>query len=247
MIAKAIIIFVLIAASSFAADIEIWNQANSNYDQGRYTEAIDGYRTFLERGYRFPEVYFNLGNAYFKDNKIGPAIASFRHSLKLAPSFTPAKENLDYARTFTVDRVEPKPRGFLLDLWYGLVDLISPSGYFILSIILYWILCAIGVFLINGYGRRELTVYILIFTSIAFITSVTITRFAVNHERNTRWGVVVAQSVDLREGPGDEFGKIFTGHEGLEIKIISARQKYILIELENGLKGWIPGESLTEI
>jgi hypothetical protein len=242
-----LVIFVALTQIVFASDEDIWDNANTAYDQGNYSMAIENYTTYLEHGHRLPEVYYNLGGAYFKDNKLGLAIASFRHSLKLDPAFTAAKENLAYVRSFAVDKVETKPRGFLVDIWYALAGVLSPGTNFILTLILYWLLSANISLLIIGYGKRELMIYLLVIIALLFIFSATITRFVVNQERNTRWGVVISPSVDLREGPGDEFEKIFTGHEGLEFKILNKREGYMLVELDSGLKGWMPQASLTEI
>jgi hypothetical protein len=242
-----VLFFTCLAASSQAADEDIWNKANAAYDQGDYVAAADGYTSFLERGHLLPEVYYNLGNAYFKQGKLGLAVASFRHALKLNPSYIAAKENLAYVSGYAVDKVEEKPRGFVLDIWYGLVSILTPQENFLASIIFYWILCAALTLLLIRYGKRELVIYLVIIAAFMFILSAAVTRFAINEERGAHWGVVIVSAIDLREGPGDEFEKIFTGHEGLEFKILSKRQNYCLVELSSGLKGWIPQASLTEI
>ncbi len=242
-----LILMVLSTSVCFGSNNDIWTKANTAYDQGDFSSAIDGYRKLLEHGHRHPAVYYNLGNAYFKKGKIGLAIAAYGHSLKIDPSFKLARENLEYVRKFTVDKVEEKAKGFLLNIWYGLVDLLPAEAYFAMTIIAYWTLCTIITFLMIGHGRKEFLTYLLILFSTVFILGIAISRFAVNETQNTKWGVIVVPSVELREGPGEEFEKIFTGHEGLEFKILSQRQDYYLIELGNGLKGWIPVTTLTEI
>lgn len=242
-----IFLFVFSCSMLLAADEEIWNRANAAYDQGDYNSAAENYTAYLERGHLLPEVYYNLGNAYFKQGKLGLAVASYHHSLKLNPSFKAARENLIFARSFAVDKVEEKPRGFLVDIWYNLVTILTPQANFGLSIFFYWLLCAAISMLLLNYGKRELVIYLVIIAAFMFILSATVTRFAINEERGAHWGVVIASAVDLRDGPGEEFEKIFTGHEGLEFKIISRRQNYCLVELASGLKGWIPQTSLTEI
>jgi hypothetical protein len=143
--------------------------------------------------------------------------------------------------------VEEKPRGFLLNIWYGLASLLPAPGYFILTIVFYWCLCLVITLLILGIGHKEFLIYSLILLIVVFILSVVVTRFVIDETVNTKWGVITVASVELREGPGEDFAKIFTGHEGLEFKILSRRQNYCLVELANGLKGWIEGSTLTEI
>lgn len=228
-------------------DQETWLAANSAYDNSDFRTAIEGYLKLLEKGIRTPEIYHNLGNAYFKTEQIGLAIAAFRHCLKIDHSYEPARENLEYVRKFAVDKVEEKPKGFLFNIWYGITGIFSPGGYFIFTIAVFWALIGLLSVFILGFGKKELLTYLLILLAILFIISSAITYSVVDDELNTKWGVLTATSAELREGPGEDFEKIFTGHEGLEFKILSQRQNYYLVELRNGLKGWIKSSLLTEI
>jgi tetratricopeptide (TPR) repeat protein len=248
--ATVLVVLVIILLGSVAlasTDKETWEAANSAYDNGDFASAIDNYRMLLDKGRRTPEVYYNLGNAYFKSNQIGLAIAAYRHSLMIDPAFYQAAENLAYVRQFVVDKVEEKPKGFLLNIWYGLERLLSPQGYFIFTMAVFWAVIAILSVLILGFGKREFLTYLLILFSILLILGVAITYSTVDRELNSKWGVLTATSATLREGPGEDFEKIFTGHEGLEFKILAYRQGYYLVELENGLKGWVRSSVLTEI
>jgi len=233
--------------AAYGTDEEIWTKANADFDQNNFESAINGYRLLLERGVRQPAVYYNLGGAYFKNDQIGMAIAAYLHCLKIDPSFTAAKENLEYVRRYTIDKVEEKPKGFLLNIWYGLIGILPAEWYFIFTIIVYWALCLIITLMIVGFGKKEILSYLLILSFIIFIIGVINTNFLIDETVNSKWGVITVASAELREGPGEDFGKIFTGHEGLEFKILSHRQGYYLVELANGLKGWIEGSTLTEI
>ncbi|MCD6161872.1 MAG: tetratricopeptide repeat protein [candidate division Zixibacteria bacterium] len=242
-----ICILMLPVSSASGSDQDIWEQANNAYDQNNFKEALDGYLLLLEHGNRSPSVYYNLGSAYFKNNQVGMAIAAYRLCLKLDPSFTKAQENLEYVRRYTVDKVEKPPKGFLLNLWSGMAGIFSAEEYFVFTIIIYWILSLIITLMILGIGKKEFLSYLLILLVVVFILSGVQTHFVINETINTKWGVLTAASAELREGPGEDFEKIFTGHEGLEFKILSQRQGYYLVELANGLNGWIKGATLTEI
>lgn len=243
-----LIILILLPSVLFAEnDQDIWLTANTAYDNSNFQTAIDNYLKLLERGIRTPEIYYNLGNAYFKIDQIGLSIAAFRHSLQIDHSFEPARENLEYVRKYTVDKVEEKPRGFLLNLWYNATGFFSPQGYFIFTLASFWALIALLSVFILGFSKKELLTYLLILLAIVFMLSSVVTYSVVDKELNTKWGVLTATSAELREGPGEDFERIFTGHEGLEFKILSQRQNYYLVELKSGLKGWIKSSLLTEI
>lgn len=242
-----ICILMLPLSSANGSDQDIWTKANEAYDQNNYKEAINDYLLLLEHGNRSPSVYYNLGSAYFKNNQIGMSIAAYRLSLKLDPSFTMAKENLEYVRKYVVDKVEKPPKGFLLNLWSGMAGLFSGEAYFLCTIIIYWGLGLVITVMILGIGKKEFLSYLLILLFAMFILGGVLTHFVINETVNTKWGVITAASAELREGPSEDFEKIFTGHEGLEFKILSQRQGYYLVELANGLNGWIKGATLTEI
>ena len=242
-----LLVFLIIVGPAHGSNEAVWSEANNAYDNNDFESAVAGYRALLERGIRKPEIYYNLGGAYFKNNQIGMAIAAYRHCLKIDPSFASAKENLDYVRGFTIDKVEGKPKGFLLNIWYGLAGMMSAESFFILTIVSFWSLVLSITSLLLGYGKKEFLTYLLIVLALVFILGAVITNFAIDETVNTKWGVITVVSAELKEGPGEDFEKIFTGHEGLEFKIISKRQGYFLVELANGLKGWIKGAVLTEI
>jgi len=231
-----LLILIFPADAVYGSDDDIWIKANFAYDQNNFDSAIEGYRLLLE-----------LGSAYFKNDQVGMAVAAFHHCLKINPSFKLAQENLDYVRKFTVDKVEKRDKGFMLDIWYSLAGTLKAEGHFVFTIAVFWGLCLVITLLLFGFGKKELLIYLLILLTAVFIFEVVITNFAIDETINTRWGVITVVSAELREGPGEDFGKIFTGHEGLEFKILSWRQGYYLVELANGLKGWIQETTLTEI
>jgi SH3-like domain-containing protein len=82
---------------------------------------------------------------------------------------------------------------------------------------------------------------------IVAIFSVTAAARRIKVDRLTQWGVLVEGSADIREGPGEDFDRIEIGHEGLEFKILDERENSYLVELKNGLKGWIDKETVLKI
>src|SRR3989339_1997616 len=93
-----LLIFSLMASGVFAdAD---FNAANKLYESGKYTESAAAYNTIIGDGNQSAEVYYNLGNSYFKEKKLGLAILSYEKALKISPRDPDIKYNLDFARSF---------------------------------------------------------------------------------------------------------------------------------------------------
>jgi tetratricopeptide (TPR) repeat protein len=239
--------FIALTQALGAENEQIWKDAADSYDKGQYRTAIDNYNTLMERGYNTPEVYYNLGNSYFKAGDLGRAIWSYRRALKLDSGFKQAKDNLNYVRTFNTDQISLKGRGFILDIWDFLSGLLSANGYLLLMTLGWW-LTALGAIyaIIRVNGSRRLY-YLLILPLFIVIFSAASAARRIDDERLTQWGVLIVESADIREGPGDEFNKVVVAHEGLEFRIIGVRENSCLIELENGLKGWVNKQAVLEI
>jgi len=244
-ILPAVMIF---AQVSLAAENQaLWKEAGDYYDQSKYASAIDDYSKLLERGYVNAEIYYNLANSYFKAGHIGNAIWGYRRALLLNPGFKPARANLDYVRSFNTDQIVLKKRGFILDIWDFLTSLLSSNGYLVLFAIAWWVAALAAVYLMIRMNGFKLPYYVLMAAMLIAIFSATSAVRRIKEDRLTRWGVLSKESVDIREGPGAEFQKIEVGHEGLEFKILGARENSYLIELGNGLKGWVDKQAAMEI
>jgi tetratricopeptide (TPR) repeat protein len=244
-----ILLIVLFGVSlSVAAENQaIWKEAADHYDRGEYRAAINNYNMLAERGLNSSRLYYNLGNSYFKANQLGYAIWSYRRALLLDPGFKQAKSNLQYIRTFNTDQVDLRGRGFILDIWDFFSGLLSTSGYLLLLMLGWWALAALVVYKIVWPSSKSWAYYLLIVPAVIIIFSSASAARRISEDRLTHWGVLAIDSADIREGPGIEFNRVEVGHEGLEFKILGNRENSFLIELGNGLKGWVDKQAVLEI
>jgi tetratricopeptide (TPR) repeat protein len=243
-----ILIVLAFGIPAYAADNQaLWQEAANYYDQANYKAAIDDYSKLIERGFENPQIYYNLGNSYFKNGELGRAIWSFRRAQLLDPGFKPASANLSYVRTFNTDQIAAKPQGFILDIWDTASSFLSANGYLLLFMIGWWVAAAILVFKIIRPGSPSWLYYLLIVPVVLIIFSGASAFRRIDEDRLTHWGVLVQETADIREGPGDEFNRVEVAHEGLELKILGTRENSYLIELGNGLKGWVTKKAVLEI
>jgi hypothetical protein len=240
-------ILILVIPACATDNTELWKNAASAYDQGNYQMAIDNYSKLLERGFVSPDLYYNLGNSYFKSHELGQAIWSYRRALALDPGFKQAKSNLAYVRTFNTDQIATQRRGFILDIWDFLSGLLTANGYLMLLMTAWWLFTIILIWKIIKLNGSTWPYYLLIVPLIVVIFSTASAARRINEDRLTHWGVLTQESADIREGPGEEFNKVEVGHEGLEFKILGIRESSYLIELENGVKGWVDKKAVLEI
>ncbi|MFQ5578720.1 MAG: tetratricopeptide repeat protein, partial [Anaerolineae bacterium] len=81
-------------------------QANRLYEAGQFAEAAQTYRQLIDRGLQNQVVYYNLGNAYFKQGDLGRAILNYRRAGRLVPRAPDIRANLTLARAQTVDAIQ---------------------------------------------------------------------------------------------------------------------------------------------
>ena len=242
---KSILIFVVLLSilhwnRGIAADNEtIWNEASEYYDEGNYSSAIANYHNLIDRGYTNSDLYYNLGNCYYKSSQIGMAIWAYRRALSINPGMEQARTNIEFARKMNLDKIETAEGGFITDIWRFLIGMFDYNEFLIIFTVTWWILAALAALLIFRGNFASWPYYLLIAAVILAIFSATAAAGRIKIDRFTTWGVLVDNAADIREGPGKEYERIEIGHEGLEFKIIGEREESYLVELENGLKGWI--------
>ena len=160
---KAILLILLLVGGVFslsakeltqAEQVEIWNSANDAYGKGAYDEAIVAYDSLLASGYESAKLYYNLGNAYFKNNRIGKAILNYNRALQLAPSSEDIQYNLQVANAHTVNRIDAVPEFFLTTWFRSLRTMFNSNGWAVLSLIFLGItLAGAMVYLLSGTVR----------------------------------------------------------------------------------------------
>ncbi|UCC80134.1 MAG: tetratricopeptide repeat protein [Candidatus Zixiibacteriota bacterium] len=244
-----IVLFLILTCSHcFAVDNKtLWDQAADFYDKGNYPSAISSYLRLIEKEYFSSEIYHNLGNAYFKNGQYGRAIWAYRKALTYDPDLEQARTNLEFARSMNLDRIEVREGGFIADIWDFLTGLWGYNEYLIALAIIWWVLGALAALLIYRGNFASWPYYLLIAGLIVAIFSAAAAARRIKIDRLTAWGVLVENAADIREGPGEDFERIEIGHEGLEFKILGEREDSYLIELKNGLKGWIDKEAVLKI
>ena len=105
------LVFVASCTLVFGQDnTALFESANKAYNDGNFTEAIAQYKEILETGNHSAAIYYNLGNAYYKSNEIGPSVYYFEKALQLSPNDEDILNNLAYAKNMTIDAIEPLPK-----------------------------------------------------------------------------------------------------------------------------------------
>src|ERR1035437_2179813 len=127
--------------------------ANSLYAKGDYTNAAKQYEKILSTNKVAPELYFNLGNAYYKSNEVGHSILNYERALKLSPSFDDAKFNLELTQLKVVDNIVPSPTFFIGRWIQNLIKLLTSNQWLFISFSVFIIFLILIFLFIFGPSR----------------------------------------------------------------------------------------------
>jgi tetratricopeptide (TPR) repeat protein len=224
----------------------LFAEANSLYQKGEYTNAERFYLQLLDKGIDSGALFYNLGNACFKQKKLGEAIYYWKKTLQKLPGDPDARENLDLAGLLVVDRIEVPADPVPLRWMDGLVHRLTMGQDGWIAVLLF---AAANVFfaayLMSGRPKWATRALIVSFAT-AFLALLFGCSFAWKvYERNYRLeGVVVEQKADVRSGPGTENVTVFTIHEGILLRIRGETEGWYQVSLPNGWSGWLPRSSV---
>ena len=220
-------------------------EGNRHYEQGDYAAAGSAYQRIIDYGVRNKIVYYNLGNARFKQGQLGEAILAYERGLNLDPGDREARENLAYAASLTVDRAEDPEPSFPRRAVRWLVSrTTAPEDAWLLLLAVYLLgaASAAAILVRSRFARRALA---YVGTVVLIMALWSGTALAIKEARSAaRRGVILAQKVDALSGPSEDNTSLFTVHEGLRVEVRNQREGWVQILLSNGLNGWVPASAL---
>jgi tetratricopeptide (TPR) repeat protein len=234
------IISVFLASSAFAQSDAEFTKANQNYAAGHFQEAINGYEILVRSGQWSANLFYDLGNAYFRVGDFGYAILNYERALALDRHHPEADANLrivrDEARALEMQPSWPE----------RYLQFVSLNQYCIAAAVAFWlgIFCVVG--LIFGRRRSAAMITLSILSFSIFVVAV----FAIYKLENGNSGralaIVTGNGVEARFATADNVNSVLALPPGSEIKILSTRGNWIYAALPNNLRGWLPAKS-TEL
>lgn len=241
------ILFALLFATSVGAQTKA--QADSAYINNDYAQAIEIYESLLQQG-ESGEIYYNLGNAYFKQDELGRAILNYERALLLQPGNADVNANLDIARAKTVDKVNPNPEVFFMAWTRALINLLPVDTWGIWGIVFFLATIAgLSIYFFAKSVRWRKIGFIK--AAISLILCVIVNLFAfeqkgkIDHRTDA---IVLSPSVTVRSTPSDEGTSLFVIHEGRKVSIKdNSMKEWKEITLEDGKVGWIPVSAIEII
>ncbi|MBN3034671.1 MAG: tetratricopeptide repeat protein [Bacteroidales bacterium] len=243
-------IFWFATGFSLAAPADsLFMQANHDYENQLFNNAIDKYEQILDMGISSAELYYNLGNSYFKLDDYPSAILYYEKALKIDPHDPDIEYNLNLARTRIVDKIEPLPELFLRTWWKSLVNLFLPDQYSLIVILtLYLFFVLLGIYLLSRSVRIRKAAFYLALT-LLFVSLLSFW-LALNKYRlmtQEPEAIVFTPTITVKSSPNDNSVDLFVIHEGLKVMVTDRIGDWIEIRIASGSVGWIPADAVKNI
>lgn len=240
-------------ASAFSAAKQMVNatkaEGDSAYVKNDFASAIQIYESLLQQG-EAPEIYYNLGNCYYKTDDIARAILNYERALLLSPGNADIRANLEISRAKTIDKVIPVPEIFFVAWIKSLVNSQSSDAWAKTGIVSFLLLLAsLSVFF---FTRRVKWKKAGFSAAILFLVVTILANLFASQQKeyltNRKDAIILSPSVTVRSTPSESGTGLFILHEGrkVEIKDHSMRE-WKEIRLEDGKVGWVPASSIEII
>jgi tetratricopeptide (TPR) repeat protein len=216
-------------------------QANTAYTAKDYPKAVDLYQQSLQENGISATVYYNLGNTYFRMNKIAPAILNYERALLLDPGNKDIRHNLAFAQSKTVDKIEPIGEFFLTTAYNAVKNVYSANQWSRIAITCF--ILFIAALFSFFFTRKILWKKMGFYAGLGFFAGCLLANiFAYNQKkvlthRNT--SVIFAPTVTIKSTPDDSGTDLFILHEGTTVEVTNHLGNWTEIETADGNVGWI--------
>ncbi len=224
-------------------------EGDSAYMRNDFAAAIEIYEALLQNA-EAPEVYYNLGNSYYKSGDIARAILNYERALLLAPGNADIRANLEVARAKTIDKVTPVPEIFFVAWTKSLINCLSVDAWAKYGIAFFLLLLvSAALFFFSKQTRWKKVGFICGLVCLVFTVLCNV--FAAEQksaltQRNK--AIIVAPSITVRSTPSESGTSLFVLHEGCKVEIKdNTMREWKEITLEDGKVGWVPASDIEVI
>ena len=240
-----IFFFILLIFSNTQNIDNLFEESNDLYTNGDYQNAVQGYLEIVKSGFESAELYFNIGNSFYKLNNIPESNYYYEKAKSISPNDDDILTNLSFAQNLRIDKIETLPVTDIQNLKLSILDLLSEKGWSYVLVILIWIMC----FTFIVYNLSNDPKFKRLFFSISFVLLIlsSFTLF-INFEKKKiseiKYAIIYDKEMEVWSEPNNISELKFLLHEGTKVKQIDVIEDWLNSQLENGTIGWMQSSSL---
>lgn len=224
-------------------------EADSAYARGQYQQAISDYEELLKGG-ASADIYYNLGNAYYRTENITRAVLNYERALLLSPGDRDIRFNLQLARSKTIDKIVPESEMFFITWYHSLVNLMSVDGWARLAIVLLALVIILSLLYLfsDRIWLRKVGFFGGTFLLVVFVLANIMAWQQKQNLLYRKGAIVTASSITVKGAPAKNGTDLFILHEGTKVIITDdAMKAWKKIRLADGKEGWIESQKIELI
>ncbi|MDO8999304.1 MAG: tetratricopeptide repeat protein [Bacteroidota bacterium] len=238
------ILFLLICFLSLAINgfsNELLQKAEKAYDSKNYKEAIINYEKLVSDGFKSYQLYFNLGNSYYRNNELGKAIYYYELARKINPNDEDVRINLGIASAKTIDKIDSKENFFISAVKTNVLSSFTTDSWAWITISAFALVCVLFFVFINSSNlfvkRVSFLLSCLLF--VTFIATYFLGYSALKSKVENKFAIITSKEVKVMNEPTSSANSKFNLHEGTKIRVVENNGDWLLIKLDNGNEGWL--------
>lgn len=246
------VLLFLVLSFSLSAEVSLQveqKKADDFYKKGKYEEAITAYESMLPKDKESPQIFYNLGNAYYKSGQTAKAILYYERALLIKPNFDDARFNLEMAQTKVVDKINKVDSFFLkkgIDIF---ANTMISNSWAVMSVVLF-ILC-LALCFVYAFSHivvlRKISFYAAIVLLIISLSGMTMAKMQKDKVEKREYAIIMASSVTVKGSPDEGGTSLFLLHEGTKVKIKNSVDTWVEVQVADGNVGWILSSDLEKI
>ncbi|WCO01880.1 SH3 domain-containing protein [Psychroserpens ponticola] len=234
---------------TFAQNNQLFEAANTLYNDANYTEALEKYKTVLDSGEHSAELYFNMANAHYKLNHIAPSIYYYEKALLLKPHDKDIKNNIAFARNMTVDAIDFVPEVGISKLIRNVTNMLSFDAWAKTAVVLVmlFVMLFIAYSFTDSTSKKRFT---FLTSNLSLLLAIMSLSFAFHKYKlvnNNQPAIVFAQETKIKTEPNLRSAEAFVLHEGTKVQVLDTVSNWKKIKLSDGKTGWIAKDDIKTL
>ena len=234
-----------------AKDLDsLWTAGVQAYTDGKFSDASAAWTSIEESGQKSAKLYYNLGNAWFKQGNYPKAILNYERALRLDPSYSDARYNLEFTSNFVQDKIEPVPEFILKSFARKICYLMSSNAWAAIFLVLFAAALVMGLLFLLGssVGKRRVGFYCGIVLLLLSAGALSFSIWQKSDSVKTDTAIVMSPVSSVKSSPSSGSSKdLFVIHEGTKVTILDEVGSWKNIALADGRQGWITSNELEVI
>lgn len=227
-----------LCASNECAGIEAGTKA---YNESDFERAIDEWGTCADNGIENADLFYNLGNAYFRNGNLGFSIFYYKKALRLRANDDDILHNLKFAQAMTKDKVEDEEENPILSALFNAHHALSLKAQLFTLLGIFWIIALVCIArrLTAGERNKNICTGIVFALTMVFCIIGASAGYKIFVAETNITGVVTAKDADVTSAPSDKSQTLNTLSEGTSFEVLSQQGNFAEIRLGEKVKGFV--------